>query len=356
MIKGRAVLALLLPLFAFVGACSPKGGEAEEKIVDIAGIVSPKDGKNEFIGGLARIQEDGWLDAELAKKGWKARWVPVPASVGGPVVNEGFAAKTIDLAAYGDLPSVIAMAGGVDLRLVVPSRASTNIYLAVGRDSTARTLRDLKGKRIALHRGRPWEAGFARYVQSQGMTLDDFKIINVNAVAGQAALTSGKVDGIVLIQAEAYVLQDKGLARILWSTSNAPESWKMTAGTFARKDFLDAHPDIVQTVVTAFVRQAQWSSDEKNRDTVLSWGTLGGTPLAAVIKDTDNNPLPWRQRYSPLPGPAIQEHFDFVADYASRTGLTRSKVDVSNLIDRRYVDQAIKDLKLEGWWSDPTAR
>lgn len=356
MIKGRAVLALLLPLFAFVGACSPKGGEAEEKIVDIAGIVSPKDGKNEFIGGLARIQEDGWLDAELAKKGWKARWVPVPASVGGPVVNEGFAAKTIDLAAYGDLPSVIAMAGGVDLRLVVPSRAGTNIYLAVGRDSTARTLRDLKGKRIALHRGRPWEAGFARYVQSQGMTLDDFKIINVNAVAGQAALTSGKVDGIVLIQAEAYVLQDKGLARILWSTSNAPESWKMTAGTFARKDFLDAHPDIVQTVVTAFVRQAQWSSDEKNRDTVLSWGTLGGTPLAAVIKDTDNNPLPWRQRYSPLPGPAIQEHFDFVADYASRTGLTRSKVDVSNLIDRRYVDQAIKDLKLEGWWSDPAAR
>ena len=59
------------------------------------------------------------------------------------------------------------------------------------------------------------------------------------------------------------------------------------------------------------------------------------------------------QRFSPLPSPAIQEHFDFVSDYAFRTGLTRKKVDVSKLIDRRYVDQATKDLKLEGWWTDP---
>jgi sulfonate transport system substrate-binding protein len=352
MIHGRKVLALLLPLFAMATACSTGSGEPDEKVVDIAGIVSPKDGKNEFIGGLNQIQQDGWLDDELAKKGWKVRWVPVPASVGGPVVNEGFAAKTIDMAAYGDLPSVIAMAGGVDLRLVVPSRTGSNIYLAIGENSTARTLRDLKGKRIALHRGRPWEAGFARYVQSQGMTLDDFKVINVNAVAGQAALTSGKVDAIVLIQAEAYVLQEKGLARILWSTADAPESWKMMAGTFARKAFLDAHPDVVQVVVDAFVRQARWSSDEKNRKTVLSWGTLGGTPLDAVIKDADNNPLPWRERYSPLPYPAIQDHFDFVSDYASRTGLTRTKVDVSKLIERKYVDQAMRDLKLEGWWTE----
>jgi len=353
MTKGRTFLALLLPALALLGACSSESGEPAEKVVDIAGIVSPKNGANEFIGGLAQIQKDGWLDAELAKKGWKARWVPVPPSVGGPVVNEGFAAKTIDMAAYGDLPSVIAMAGGVNLKLVVPSRAGSNIYLAVGRDSTARTLRDLKGKRIALHRGRPWEAGFARYVQSQGMTLDDFKIINVNAVAGQAALTGGKVDAIVLIQAEPYVLEEKGLARVLWSTKDAPESWKMVAGTFARKDFIDAHPDIVQIVVNAFVRQARWSSEEKHRDTVLSWGTLGGTPLKAVIRDAENNQLPWRQRYSPLPGREIQDHFDFVADYAAQTGLTRSKVDVSHLIDRSYVDKAIRDLKLEGWWTEP---
>lgn len=350
-------LKRLLPavsLVALLSACGGGGGaEPEEKVVDIASIVAPRDGKNKFIGGIDRVQKDGFLDAELAKKGWKARWVPVPPAVGGPVVNEGFAAKTIDIAMYGDLPAVIAMAGGVDLKLVTTSGAGSNIYIAVGAGSKARTLADLKGKRIALHRGRPWEAGFARYAESLGLKFDDFKIINTNAQAGTAALTSGKVDAVVLIQAEAYVLQDKGLARILWSTKDAPESWKMMAGTFARTAFLKAHPDIVQAVVTAYVRQAHWNSLEQNRATVIQWGTAFGAPLSAIEQDVANNRLPWKERYSPIPGKALQTHFDYVSNYAAKTGVTSTKVDVSKLIDRRFVDQALTDLKYTGWWQDP---
>jgi len=341
-------LAVLLAMVT--AACSGGKAPGDEKIVHIAGIVASQNGKSQFIGGLKKVQDDGWLDAELAKKGWKVAWVPVPTAVGGPVVNEGFAARTIDVAAYGDLPAIVAMAGGVDLRLVQPNGSGSNVYLAVGRNSTARTLADLKGKRIALHRGRPWEAAFARYAQSQGLTLDDFKIVNINTPAGTAALASGKVDAIVLIQAEAYVLQDRGLARILWSTADAPESWKMLAGTFVRKDFADAHPEIVQTVVDAFVRQAHWASLEENRDTVIGWGTLMGAPLDAVQKDAANTKLPWRERSSPVAHSDITEHFAYVADYAVRTGLIRTKVDTSDLVDSRYADRALKEQKLEGWW------
>lgn len=344
----KALLPVAAALLSLMG-CSP-AKPVDDKVVDIAGIVAPQKGKEGFIGGLREIQQDGRLDAELKKIGWKVNWVPVPATVGGPVVNEGFAAKTIDMAGYGDLPSIIAMAAGVDLRLVTASGAGSNIYLVVGPNSTARTLQDLKGKKIALHRGRPWEAGFARYVESQGMTLDDFKIINVNVTAGTAALTSGKIDAIVLIQAEGYVLEERGLGRILWSTRDAPESWKMLAGTFVRKEFLDAHPDVVQIVVNALVRQARWASLEENRNTVLGWSMAFGAPLSAVEKDAANSKLSWRERSSPIPKPYIEDHFRYVADYAARTGLTRTKVDVSNLIDPRFVDRALKDLDLTNWW------
>jgi len=344
----RFLLPVLLGLAGLLAACSGRG-EGEDKVVDIAGIVGSKGGEQVFIGGLARVQEDERLHSELAAKGWTVNFVPVPTSVGGPVVNEGFAAKSIDMAGYGDLPSIIAMSGGVDLRLVLGTGGS-NIYLAVGANSPAKSLRDLKGKKIALHRGRPWEAGFARYVESQGLSFDDFTIINTNAVAGTAALTSGKVDAVVLIQAEAYVLQDRGLARILWSTREAPESWKMMAGTFVRQEFADAHPDIVQIVVDAFVRQAHWASLDENRDEVIGWGTLFGAPIEAVRKDSDNSPFSWRERNSPIPHPELQEHFDYVADYAARTSVTRSKVDVSKLIDRQYLDRSLASQNLEGWW------
>ena len=349
-----SILALGLSLFA--AACSGGTTPADDKVVDIAGIIAPQNGKNEFIGGLAEIQKDGWLDRELAKKGWKVNWVPVPPAVGGPVVNEGFAAGTIDMASYGDLRSIIAMAGGVDLKLVIGTNAPSNIYVAVGADSPAKSLKDLRGKKVALHRGRPWEAGFARYAQSQGMTLDDFKIINVNATAGTAALTSGKVDAIVLIQAEAYVLEERGLARILWSTRDAPESWKMMAGTFVRSDFAKAYPDIVQIVVNAYVRQAHWASLDENRETVIAWGTKFGAPLSAVRKDADNTQIPWRERASPIAQPALTEHMKYVADYAARTGLIRKPVDTSTLIDMTYVDRALVDLKLQGWWQPAAKR
>ncbi len=348
MLPRRHMIALGFGLLT--AACSGGARPADDKVVDIAGIIAPQKGKEEFIGGLAEIQKEGWLDAELAKKGWKANWVPVPPAVGGPVVNEGFAAGTIDIASYGDLPAIIAMAGGVDLKLVVGTNAPSNIYVAVGAGSPAKTLKDLRGKKVALHRGRPWEAGFARYAESQGMTLDDFKIINVNATAGTAALTSGKVDAIVLIQAEAYVLEDRGLARILWSTRDAPDSWKMMAGTFVRSDFAKAHPDIVQIVVNAYVRQAYWASREENRETVIGWGTKFGAPLSAVRKDADNTKLSWRERSSPIARPALAEHMKYVADYAARTGLIRKPVNTSTLIDSRYVDRALVDLKLRTWW------
>ena len=348
-----SILAFGLSLLA---ACSGASTPADDKVVNIAGIIAPQNGKNEFIGGLAEMQKDGWLDRELAKKGWKANWVPVPPAVGGPVVNEGFAAGTIDMASYGDLPAIIAMAGGVDLKLVIGTNAPSNIYVAVGANSPAKSLKDLRGKKVALHRGRPWEAGFARYAQSQGMTLDDFKIINVNATAGTAALTSGKVDAIVLIQAEAYVLEERKLARILWSTRDAPESWKMMAGTFVRSDFANAHPDIVQIVVDAYVRQAHWSSLGENRETVIAWGTKFGAPLSAVRKDADNTKTPWRERASPIAQPALAEHMKYVADYAARTGLIRTPVDTSQLIDMTYVDRALVDLKLQGWWQPAAAK
>jgi sulfonate transport system substrate-binding protein len=75
-----------------------------------------------------------------------------------------------------------------------PVGAATTTHLVVPAGSTARTLADLKGKRIALHRGRPWEITFARLVAEQGLKLSDFRIANLNPGAGAAAIAAGDVD------------------------------------------------------------------------------------------------------------------------------------------------------------------
>src|SRR6202007_2410130 len=99
-------------------------------------------------------------------RGVKLAFTPVPTAVGGPVINEGFSGKRIDFASYGDFPAIIAVAGGVPLKLVAPVGQGQNVYLVVRKGLAARSIADLKGKRIALHRGRPWELPFSKLLDA----------------------------------------------------------------------------------------------------------------------------------------------------------------------------------------------
>src|SRR5207253_465386 len=121
--------------------------------------------------------------------------------------------------------------------------------------------------RIALHRGRPWELPFAKLIEANGLSMKDFRILNINPPASHAALASGDVDAVFLLS-DAFLLEQQGVGRIIWSTKQAPADWKMRAELFGRGDFVDSHPDIAALVAEAYVRAAHWSSLPQNRDKV----------------------------------------------------------------------------------------
>ncbi|MFW1786618.1 ABC transporter substrate-binding protein, partial [Acinetobacter nosocomialis] len=81
-----------------------------------------------------------------------------------------------------------------------------NVYLVVPPDSPVKSIEDLKGKKIALHRGRPWEINFGQLIQSKGLTLKDFQIVNLNPQAGAAALSAKSVDAFFTLS-DALTLQ-----------------------------------------------------------------------------------------------------------------------------------------------------
>jgi len=351
--KDRLILAMAMLASTLIAGCSGSGnadGAGAVKTVTIASIAFPYQGKQVFNGLNGVVIEQGWLKEQLAKKGVDLVFSPVSTAVGGPLINEGFSGKRIDFAAYGDFPAVIAVAGGVPLKIVAPVGQGQDVYLVVRKGLPANSLAGLKGKRIALHRGRPWELPFSKLVDSKGLKLDDFRIVNINPAATPAALESGSVDAAVLMS-DGLLLEQKGIARVIWSTRQAPADWRMRAELFGRKDFVDVHPDLTQIVVEAFVRAAAWSSDEANKAQVIRDTARGAMPEEIVAKDYANSDIPWRERFSPIFSPALRAHYHSVADYALERGLIRNKVDADALLDDRFVKQALKDLKLEGFWS-----
>ena len=350
-----AVIAMLGALIAYQFRAPSEAAPGQlPGTLTIASIAYPHEGQQRYQGQTAIIQQQGWLEAELAKRGVKLNWFPVSTAVGGPVINEGFAGKRIDFASYGDFPAIIAVAGGVDLRLVVPVGQGQNVYLVVRNGIQGNTIKDLKGKRIALHRGRPWELPFAKLVEQNGLKLSDFRILNINPPASHAALASGDIDAVVLLS-DAHLLVEKKVGRIIWSTKQAPQSWKMRAELFGRGDFVDSHPELTQLVADAYVRAQNWSSDPKNREAVIDITSRAESPRSVVEAELNEPRVAWPDRYSPLYDDFMVSHYRDVAAYTFDQKLVRTKVDVDKLLDRRFATAALKRLNLQDHWQPATS-
>lgn len=306
-------------------------------------------GKNVFIGAPQLISQDPTLKAELDKRHVTLKWVPIASSSVAALVNEAFANHSIDFAFYGDLPSVILNASGIQTRLVAPGSLGNNVYLVVPPHSTARSILDLKGKRIALHRGRPWEVTFGKLLAANGLKFSDFHIVNLNPQAGAAALAAGSVDAFITLS-DAYVLADKGVGKIIWSTKEEPDDWRMRAELWGTKDFIDKHPDLTQLLVTANVRAVYWISQQAHRDAYIKDQARFGYPESVIRRDADDPKTTWQAYWSPLYTPTITRHYLAVAAYAHDAGLIRNTVDARTLILPQFVQTAITQLGLAGYW------
>lgn len=346
------IASSLLPLLALV-AGTAQAAEEKPATVRIATFAYVKNGKVELgsNGYYGRVIGDKWLEKELAKKGITLEWVPVTGDTG-PVINEAFTAKRIDFATYGDLPSIILNAAGIRTQVIVPNGRGDDVYLVVPANSTAKTIEDLKGKRISVHRSRPWELAMIKYLASRGLTTKDFSILNMDTQAGASALASGQVDGFFINAggaANPFLLEDRKLGRIIWSTRSDP-LFKMRAELWGTRDFIRQYPEVTQLVATAFIRAQYWASLPENREALIKEGTLNGTPESVVRRRYDDANLPWKDRWAPL--------FDELAyaQYRNDIAIARSKKLISRdlkaeeLLEPRFANAALAELKLTGYW------
>lgn len=315
----------------------------------IAIVAFTQGGKPVFGGIAGRVIEDGWLEQELAKQGVKLEWIALPHAGAGPQINEGFSNNTIDFAVRGDLPSVIGGAGGVPGKLVVPGGSGNNIYLVVPSSSTAKRIEDLEGKRIALHRGRPWEFAFSNFLASKNLKLNDFKIANLNPQVGAAAVSASKVDAAVLLN-EAYLLEDKGVGRILWSTKQGSNDWRLISDLWGTDDFVERYPETTQLLATAWVKAAWWISQEQNRDAYYATSSRAGTPESVLRRDDQDDPVAWKDRWAPKSDAQLKSHYNALTRYALDNRLIREEFSIDKVLATRFTNQALIDLHLENYW------
>jgi len=312
------------------------------------GFASIGAGNRPFAGGssAATAHAGHYVEDAFQKQDVDIKWFFFAGA--GPAVNEAFANGQLDLALQGDLPSIIGRANGLRTKIVMATGVGTPVYLAVPTGSAISGVKDLRGRQVALYRGTNGQLAVDKVLAANGLSERDLRIINMDSATAGAALANRNIEA-AFGGFELFSLQRQGVANIIYSSKGDDPAYGRNAALLAAEDFVNDHPETVQTIVTAIVRAAAWSSDDANRSAVFEAWAKSGYPAENFRDDFEGSSM--KDRSSPLIDPFLVGQYRVQAAMAREYKLLRRDVDLNGWFDDRFVRQALITLGLTRFWT-----
>jgi len=304
-------------------------------------------GNRPFVGGgaAANLHLKGLLEEEFKADGIKVTWSFLRGA--GPAVNELYANGLVDISPLGDLPFIIGTAGGLKRKVLSTSFIRGNTYVVAPADSPIASLKDLRGKKVAIFKGTNLQLAFGQILEGNGLSEKDIRAINMDTGSSRAAIVTKDVDAYVGGN-DVLSLRDQGVAKLVYTTRGDPRF--LRHGVFTgTEQFINRYPEITQRIVNKLVAASKEISDhEANPQPVFQLWTKSGVQFSNYKEDFQGTSL--KLASSPLLDPYIVSQIKTKVSLAKRFGLIKEAFDFESLIDRRFLDRALKEQGLEGYW------
>ncbi|HEY0465660.1 MAG TPA: ABC transporter substrate-binding protein [Polyangiaceae bacterium] len=299
-----------------------------------------------FGNSIATLHLRGLLEDEFKKDGITIKWTFLRGA--GPAVNELFANGLLDFSHLGDLPSVVGRASALKYKVLGSSGVRGNVYVSVPADSAVKTLKELRGKKVAVQKGTSTHLAALKILESAGLTEKDVRLINMDTNTAKSAIVTKDIDA-AFGQADYLALQDQGVSRVIFTTKGGDAKLTSNGLFLGSDDFIQKYPEITKRVVKSFVLAAKWLADnEKEPQPIFQLWSKSGNPFAAFKRDWQGENIKYRN--SPLVDAYVASRYKLQIDEAKRLGLTKKTFSFEEWVDSRFLNQALKELNLEGFW------
>lgn len=200
---------------------------------------------------VLRLQ--GSLDQRLKEQGVTIEWLGFPA---GPQTLEAMNGGSVDLSSMGDSPPIFAQAAGIPLVYVAnqPPGDGASRAILVAKDSPIRSVKDLKGKQIAVQKASGTHNFLIQTLEKAGIPYDSVTMRYLAPADGRAAFESGKVDAWAIWDPFLAAVEEGG-ARVLVDGNGI-----VTSGDFylASRAFAVGHPDWIKATLEEVDKTAKW--------------------------------------------------------------------------------------------------
>ena len=205
-------------------------------------------------GTLTILKARGDLEKRLAPQGIAVRWVEFPA---GPQLLEGLNVGSIDFGTVGEAPPIFAQAAGADLVYVANQPpAPAGEAIVVPKDSTVRSVAELKGRKIALNKGSNVHYLLVRALERAGLKYGEVQVVFLPPADARAAFERGAVDAWVIWDPFLAAAEKQIGARVLADGKGLVSNHQFY---LAARPYADKRPQVIQAIVDELARLDQWA-------------------------------------------------------------------------------------------------
>ncbi|HEY3049364.1 MAG TPA: sulfonate ABC transporter substrate-binding protein [Polaromonas sp.] len=195
----------------------------------------------------------GTLEKRLAPLGATVKWVEFPA---GPQLLEGLNVGSVDVGYVGEAPPIFAQAAGARFLYIGHDPAAPQAEaIVVPKNSTLKSVADLKGKKVALNKGSNVHYLLVRLLEKNGLKLGDVQPVYLAPADARAAFESKNVDAWVIWDPFTAAAEKSIGARVLADGSGLVNNYQYYLG---ERSFVSKNPKIIAAWFEDSVEQGKW--------------------------------------------------------------------------------------------------
>jgi sulfonate transport system substrate-binding protein len=320
-----AAIVLVLAL-AGCGTKEKASGEDSKNVTVNIGI-------QQSLGPLMLAQNQKWFEKEFKKIGVNVKWTEFQS---GPPQFEGIASGHLDFGQVGNSPVISGQ--GADIPFLEIANSSDGLKgnaILVGKNSKIKSIKDLKGKKIAVAKGSSGFNLLYRALDQNGLKPSDVKIIQLQPDEAQPAFENGSVDAWSIWEPFISLQNLKNEARILADG----DSLKVASPgfTIVREGFAKDHPELVVKFLQVYQKALEWQNEhfEESVDILAKQKNLDKEVVRQVLK---NNPA-----YNRPTSKEIIAEQQRTADFQQSLGVIKKKIDTGDVVDNSFIEKALKE-------------
>jgi ABC-type nitrate/sulfonate/bicarbonate transport system substrate-binding protein len=199
--------------------------------------------------------------------------------------------KSVDFGMFGIAAATLGASAGEPI-VVIASACNRGMGVVAGKDSPISSIKDLKGKRVAIWPGSTQEVFILERLRMEGMSVKDITPVRVSFSEMHIALARGDVDAYVGAEPAPGVSLASGVGKIVeYPYGTAMGSLNMVFG--AHRDTLASNPKLTEVILNIHRQASEFGMKNPEEMAKMAVAKLG-QKKEAIDKSVPNVELTWK--------------------------------------------------------------